>query len=217
MSKKIPQPNIELPAWKTKLSEWDSSEECNILVNQFVDLLIATKRPGIENLIPWLEEKNNWGMNFYNTPASTRFHGSEYGGLVKHSLLVYEELCFLQIQYESKGKRCTLKDENRIITALLHDICKCRSYIPQVLKSGGEAATPFKTQDDFPLGHGEKSVALILRFIDLTPLEQLMIRWHMGPFDYAYKGVQSWLLKYPEVKLLYLADDLASTMEGLEE
>ena len=39
-----------------------------------------------------------------------------------------------------------------------------------------------------PLGHGEKSLYLIQRHMDLEPEEALAIRWHMGPIDNAAKA-----------------------------
>ena len=42
--------------------------------------------------------------------------------------------------------------------------------------------------NNFPIGHGEKSVIQIMRYIYLTEEEVLAIRWHMGAFDYSTKG-----------------------------
>lgn len=42
--------------------------------------------------------------------------------------------------------------------------------------------------NNLPLGHGEKSVIQIMRFMQLSEEEMLAIRWHMGAFDYATKG-----------------------------
>jgi len=52
---------------------------------RFIELLRSTKREGIEDLISWLE-----GTDFYKAPASTRFHGNYAGGLLEHSLNVYD-------------------------------------------------------------------------------------------------------------------------------
>ena len=54
---------------------------------EFIELLRSTKREGIENLLNFLEKSD-----FYTAPASTRFHGNYEGGLVEHSLKVYEIL-----------------------------------------------------------------------------------------------------------------------------
>ena len=42
-------------------------------------------------------------------------------------------------------------------------------------------------QDPLPLGHGEKSLFLIQRQMDLEAEEALAIRWHMGAYDNAAK------------------------------
>ena len=53
---------------------------------RFCELLKGTGRPGVEKVIAGLDE-----LGFFEAPASTRFHGSEPGGLLKHSLNVYEQ------------------------------------------------------------------------------------------------------------------------------
>ena len=45
------------------------------------------RRPGAEKLLTWLESSD-----FFEAPASTRFHLSRPGGLVEHSVHVYERL-----------------------------------------------------------------------------------------------------------------------------
>ena len=60
------------------------------LKNKFIDLLRSTKRDGIDELIDFLENKSD----FFKAPASTRFHGDHEGGLLEHSLKVYEILSF---------------------------------------------------------------------------------------------------------------------------
>ena len=54
---------------------------------RFLELVSGIKRPGIEGLMDWLERSD-----FYTAPASSRFHGSYPGGLLEHSLNVYDEL-----------------------------------------------------------------------------------------------------------------------------
>lgn len=43
-----------------------------------------------------------------------------------------------------------------------------------------EYTTGYEVKDVLPLGHGEKSLYLASRFIELTQDEALAIRWHMG-------------------------------------
>ena len=54
---------------------------------KFLELLKKVKREGIEDLISFLEKSD-----FFKAPASTRFHGDHEGGLVEHSIKVYEIL-----------------------------------------------------------------------------------------------------------------------------
>ena len=55
---------------------------------KFLELLRSTNREGIEDLIKFMEESTD----FFTAPASTRFHGDHEGGLLEHSLKVYEIL-----------------------------------------------------------------------------------------------------------------------------
>jgi len=71
-------------------------------------------------------------------------------------------------------------------------------------------------EDNFPMGHGEKSVILLQRFIQLTDEELFAIRWHMGPFEGGYDGskvnpsYQKALNKGPLTTMLFTADFEAS-------
>ena len=38
----------------------------------------------------------------------------------------------------------------------------------------------YTIDDKFPYGHGEKSVEMIQHFIQLSTIEKMAIRWHMG-------------------------------------
>ena len=54
---------------------------------KFLELLKSVQRDGIEDLIKFMES-----TDFFKAPASTRFHGDFEGGLLQHSLKVYEIL-----------------------------------------------------------------------------------------------------------------------------
>ena len=54
---------------------------------EFLKLLRTVKREGMEDFIKFLES-----TDFFTAPASTRFHGDYEGGLVEHSMKVYEIL-----------------------------------------------------------------------------------------------------------------------------
>ena len=87
---------------------------------EFLELLKEVKREGIEELIKFLETSD-----FFKAPASTRYHGDYEGGLVEHSLKVYEIL-------KHKVQNCimpiNISEESIKIIALLHDICKTNFY-----------------------------------------------------------------------------------------
>ena len=52
---------------------------------EFIKLLKEIDREGMDKLIEFLEHSD-----FFIAPASTRFHGAFEGGLLEHSMKVYE-------------------------------------------------------------------------------------------------------------------------------
>ena len=52
---------------------------------EFIRLLQSTNREGMDKLLEFLEKSD-----FYTAPASTRYHGNYEGGLLEHSMKVYE-------------------------------------------------------------------------------------------------------------------------------
>ena len=104
-----------------------------------------------------------------------------------------------------------LNDESIIITSLLHDICKATRY---KMNDKGEYEKNFS---DFPAGHGEKSVILLLQWgFPLTEEEMLAIRWHMGAWQIPMHNEEQQrdyvqvTEAYPLVTLIHTADTLAS-------
>lgn len=88
---------------------------------RFIELLRSTKREGIEKLIDFLEK-----TDFFTAPASTRFHMSCEGGLLQHSLNVYDCLVNLGTttgdvqEFQTAGMRLdSIPQESIIIVALL--------------------------------------------------------------------------------------------------
>ena len=74
-------------------------------------------RPGAEKLLAWLE-----GTDFFTAPASTRFHAAYEGGLLDHSLNVYNVLISKHFNPETDDL------ESYTIVSLLHDLCKAGFY-----------------------------------------------------------------------------------------
>lgn len=162
---------------------------------RFIEILRKTGRKGIENVISNLEQ-----LGFFEAPASTVFHLNVKGGLLQHSLNVYDEaVAITEKQYElSETAREKLPMDSVAIAALLHDTCKAEIY-KEALKwkkaDDGKWET-YKSYDvdytNLPLGHGEKSVIRLLQWgLEMTDEEMLAIRWHMGPFDLPFQSSEA--------------------------
>ena len=74
-------------------------------------------RRGADKLLEWLES-----TDFFTAPASTRFHAAYEGGLLEHSLNVYNVLIAKHYDPEQDDL------ESFTIASLLHDICKAGFY-----------------------------------------------------------------------------------------
>ncbi|MDO4977514.1 MAG: hydrolase [Eubacteriales bacterium] len=201
-------------------------------IKRFEELLGSVKRDGMENLIKYI--KNH--TDFYSAPASTRFHLACEGGLLQHSLNVYDCLTAKKDSVIWGDILKEIPEENLIIMALLHDLCKTNFYVEGTKNQKTydaekvEAAEPwqrkhdkqgdfiwetvktYQIEDQLPLGHGEKSVMLIQCYIRLSMQEVMAIRWHMGFSEEKvnYGSVGAAMEKYPVVLALHEADLEAS-------
>ena len=172
---------------------------------EFISLLRSTNREGIEELIDFIDR-----TDFYKAPASTRFHGNFEGGLLQHSMKVYE---IFKSKIEHSVIDLDVSEDTIIISALLHDICKVNFYKVDYRNAKNEKGewekVPYYTVDDtIPYGHGEKSVMMISEYIKLTAEEKYAIRWHMGftePKE-VYNTLGAAFKKYPIALLLHEAD-----------
>ena len=138
-------------------------------------------REGADKFLQYLCEKTD----FFEAPASTRFHGAYEGGLLEHSLNVYECLCdFVKHSRFCQKHGFSFDEESLAIAALLHDVCKTNFYkteMRNVKKDGVWESVPYYTiEDNLPYGHGEKSVYIVSGFMRLTRDEAFAIRYHMG-------------------------------------
>lgn len=175
------------------------------MVEEFRKLLNSINRDGMNNLINFIEK-----TDFYTAPASTRFHGSYDGGLLEHSMKVYE---ILKHKVEHSIMNIEVPEDTLKIVALLHDICKVNYYKVDYRNAKNESGVwekvPYYTVDDtIPYGHGEKSVMMLTEYIKLTSEEKYCIRWHMGftePKE-QYTTIGIAFKKYPLALLLHEAD-----------
>ncbi len=140
-------------------------------------------REGADQLLDYLLSPSS---DFFTAPASTRFHGAYEGGLVEHSINVYE--CLKDYLNRPRVKEMyglTVSEETIAISALLHDICKVNCYKPGFRnvkddKGVWQKVPTYEFDDKLPYGHGEKSVYIINGFMRLTREEAFAIRYHMG-------------------------------------
>lgn len=177
-------------------------------------------REGADKFLDYLCEKTD----FFLAPASTRFHGAYEGGLLEHSLNVYECLCD-QVKHSRFCEKYgfSFSEESLAIVALLHDVCKTNFYkteMRNVKKNGVWESVPYYTiEDNLPYGHGEKSVYIISGYMRLTRDEAFAIRYHMGfsGTDDANQVGRA-LEMFPLAYLLCMADMEASYyVEGMPQ
>ena len=137
-------------------------------------------REGADKLLDFLLN----GSDFFTAPASTRYHGAHEGGLVEHSLNVYDCLADMAERLKERyGIEYT--DESIAIAGLLHDICKVNFYKTSYRnvkdETGRRQSVPYYTiEDKLPYGHGEKSAYIVSAYMRLTRDEAFAIRYHMG-------------------------------------
>lgn len=152
--------------------------------DRFLDIYNTyIKREGADKLQEYLLSKSS---DFFTAPASTRFHGAYEGGLVEHSLNVYDCLKdYLSRERVRNTYNLNYDHESIAIVALLHDICKINIYktgTRNVKDERGiwQCVPTYEYDDRLPYGHGEKSVYIITGFMKLTREEAFAIRYHMG-------------------------------------
>lgn len=200
------------------------------------------KRPGADKLLEWLEK-----TDFFVAPASTRFHLSCEGGLVKHSVHVYERLRELycnELARNSSGPVILTDEEEETIAVcgLLHDVCKAnvykkepknqKSYDPEKVKRAQkwqikhdelgdfiwESVMSYKFEDQMPYGHGDKSVYIVSGFMKLSREEAFAIRFHMGTWqDGEKQNVGNAFNMFPLAVMMHLADMQATYFDEKDE
>ena len=163
-------------------------------------------------MIDWLRS-----TDFYTAPASTQYHESHPGGLLLHSLKVYNKAMSLRALPEFKSVQLA----SLVIVALVHDWCKIGMYttyqknVKNEKTGAWEKKTAYKReQKGLTLGHGITSMYLINQFLPLNVDEALAIRWHMSHWDVSdvqVNELQASNENYPLVHLLQFADQLSIT------
>lgn len=170
----------------------------------------------ISAMLRWLRTKD-----FYTCPASTKYHDSFHGGLLLHSLRVYNKMIELH-QINSFAKTNL---GSATLVALTHDWCKIgryESYIRNEKNSSTgqwEEKLAYKVADNtLGLGHGPQSLMMVSQFCtsslsNLSFEEMAAIRWHMYTYDvtsYDINDLNRCNNKLPLVTLIQFADQLAA-------
>jgi hypothetical protein len=183
----------------------------------FRDTLALSPADGVWGLLDYLEGETD----FYSAPASTRYHGAEPCGLIRHSLLVLAngvELAPVMLKDEV--------DRYYLTTAcLFHDFCKVNMYETRLRnvkdeKTGEWKREPFYAvrQDYISFGHGIESLLRLSRFVSLNEAWRHAVRWHMGAYDLSQLdkfAMDKALAKYREVLFLQTADMLAGVVDAV--
>lgn len=173
-------------------------------IKEFIDkdFHMTTDYVNIVKEITGIEFKSGKWYDFYEAPASTKFHGAFKGGLVLHSLTVY--YCALRLA-QAFGLDYTEIDANACI---FHDLVKVNLYKP--LKIG----TGFSYNIDMvTLPHGSESLKRMseLNIPISSEAWKMAVAYHMGAFEKDNMEMYSrGCDKYPEVLLLHTADMMAT-------
>lgn len=151
---------------------------------------------------------------FFESPASTKYHGVFRGGLAAHCFSVYNIYRAL-IQ---KNNVNSVDKESIIKCAFFHDLCKVGLYLSD------DETDSFKYNTNHPSGHAKLSIDICKKHgIRLNEREENIIRYHMSYYycnelrsnsgEYTIKALQK-AQNDSAVLLFYFADHL-STLKGI--
>ena len=199
---------------------------------RFLKLVNSIKRQGanIPALIEWLENSD-----FYTAPASTNYHNSVEGGLLDHTLKVYNNLVSLyRLKFPDESKSQELQ-ESLFVVAALHDLDKVNKYertyrnVKVYCDDGDKhdengkfkwvSKQEWRTRDvdsRFVYGSHEMNSEYLARcFIPLKVEESVAILHHMGSmsWDSAKDNIGDVFTRYPLALMLYQADMLATYLD----
>lgn len=212
-------------------SIWENAEEGS--PRAIIENLVRTFVPacvGEDAMVTHVEPMLNWMANgdFYNAPASTKYHLSRPGGLAIHTCNV------IWYQVRIQKPQTAAEMGAIILDAVTHDFCKVNFYQAtyrnvKVYSDNGSKREPdgrrfdwnsamqFEIKDQLPLGHGFKSMHMALGFLrEKMPREvAAAICAHMNdPVD--NPDAEKLLAEYPLALMLHMADVMASQIAESE-
>jgi len=183
-------------------------------IDKYIEYMSIVKRDGKDRLAEWLINKTD----FFTAPASSKYHNNYEGGLFDHSENVLKAAKLLYIFSKEHNKNVPeISMESITICALHHDLCKINFYTKENAWTKNnnkwlEYETYKVTNNDFPFGHGDKSVVLMLKQgFEISNNEMLAIKWHMGPYGETGMDYNLAMENYL-VKLIHIADVSSSML-----
>lgn len=162
---------------------------------------VQKRKKQFDEFINFLENKTNW----LTSPASTRFHMSEEGGLLKHSVLVTQTLLKLRELLAPD-----ISEESCVIVGLLHDVGKIGMpdkplYLPNDNEGEVNRGIKYKINPEVVyVGLAVRSLYLITKYIPLSDSESQAIVYHDGQYTDENKVVAH--KEEPLTLLLHWAD-----------
>lgn len=164
----------------------------------------------VDRIVAWLDE-----TDFFTAPASTRFHESFEGGLLYHTLKVYNQI----VDLKKVAKFSKVDVASAALVALVHDWCKINLYSPYKKNVKNQETGQWEQVDAYNRGsyefpHGQQSLEVARCFFKFNQEEKLAITHHMGHW-YCHPSEESCLQtsneRYPLVHMIQFADQLAIT------
>lgn len=189
---KLPENRFGQPVWID-----EDSYRSGSLTKAFDDLIRGYYRikhfseDAVEKLctkcLDWLHS-----TDFYTAPASTKYHDDYEGGLLEHSIRVYNKMIEL-LEVETFADNLSIMNDSvfdALLCALVHDWCKIglyEKYLKNVKNDSTgqwEKVEAFRHKDSaIPLGHGTTSMFMAQKFFRLSIEQAAAIRWHMGVYQ----------------------------------
>lgn len=201
-----------------------TDEQLAANATRFVELVESIEIPGanIPGLLEFLQN-----TDFFVAPASTKYHGSIRGGLVLHSLEVYDNL--LKLVETFKDDEHPAIDPNSLkVAALFHDLSKMNYYklssrnekeykadgkqVDALGRFNWNSIIEYKTIEADSrfvcVDHDVNSAFLINQFIPLTQEEFAAIANHSGGMTNKFSNADlNTIFKvYPLALFLHLSD-----------
>lgn len=203
-----------------EISEFDS-EKIRSCIYELAETCVVNKDES-KALLEWMDKNE-----FFDSPASTKFHGNFKSGLCVHSLMVTYQALKLAPAFFSDWIRSKTADkfsftaEDVFVATIAHDFCKAGFYSTSFKNVkdifGNWKRTPYYTvkNEVRNLGHGNESVLLLLEsmpsFIKKRPVLEAISR-HMGFSDLSDNEKMNYsnFLSNPLVLLIQFADQSAA-------